>query len=131
MSDRNYSEITSLSKSAFDELIRGFDVSSSTRSNEDDLARIEEFLELLPGTLDGKEFLVGNGFCPNGHQLTFFDHVYSSIKDGGHSKSFVVHVLLGNKLFVQEPKKMVCHICNERSEKPIDYRTTSYGCCLK
>jgi hypothetical protein len=124
--NQEYSKLQSLSAEEFARRMSRFDKRAATKSDAKDIARIERVLELRQGVLSGQEFYVSKVKCECGRDMTFYDLVVSSLIEG-HSKSFVVHTLLGSKHFVQPPRNVTCVECG--TLHVLDYCNNSYGCC--
>jgi hypothetical protein len=123
---QEYSKLPSLPADEFQRRISKFDKKAATKSDAKDIAKMERLLELRPGVLGKDEFYVSNVKCTCGRQITFYDLVASSLMEG-HSKSFVVHTLLGSKHFIQPPRKITCVECG--TVHTLDYCNDRYGCC--
>lgn len=121
-----YSKLPSLTADEFARKMSKFNKATATKSDAEDIAKIERILELRQGTLTGREFYVSKAKSRSGRDITFYDLVVSSLIEG-HSKSFVVHTLLGSKFFVQPPRAVTC--VEDGSVHVMDYCTEAYGCC--
>ena len=107
-----------------------FDKNKATKSDSDDIKKIEDFLDLKRDALKHEEFYVSDGTCGKcSRKFTFYDHVIGSVTDAGHSKSLVVHTLFGSKHFIQPPRPVRCSACNTISVDVLTYETSAYGCC--
>ena len=128
---KDYSALSGLDDSEFRARITScFDRGNATKSDAEDLNKIEKFLGLRNGILKDEEFYVSKENCQNCRRtFTFYDHVYGSVKDAGHSKSFVAHTLLGDKYFIQPPRPVRCSACDTVSTALLNYETPRYGCC--
>ena len=105
-------------------------LADATMSDEADIGRIERILDLKEGTLKGRVLHVQRQDCSGcQRQLTFFDVVHSAVVDAGHSKSFLVHTLLGSKYLVDKPRLVRCSACSVETPLPMWYVDSSgYGC---
>jgi hypothetical protein len=127
-----YDRIKSASREEFDELRRkkNLDEGRFTTSTENDLRSIENLLDLQRGVLDGKIFRIESAACSScGHQKTPYDFFSSALKDAGHSSSFLVHVIFGRKLVINEPRPIRCSVCGFLDQNsPEDYGWDNYEC---
>lgn len=103
------------------------DLSKFTKSSENEIEKIEDLLEIRRGLLNGLGFYVGEKTCKCGRKLTFFDFVDTAIKESSHTKSFLVHALLGNQFGFQTPRNVNCSECGEIHPQSY-YRTPNYSC---
>ena len=103
------------------------DLSKFTKSDEKEIAKIEDLLELKRGVLKGQDFYVGKKTCKCGRHLTFLDFVTTAINESTHTKAFLVHALLGNKYGYQTPRSVTCSACGEVHPQST-YRTPNYSC---
>lgn len=123
-----YSKIKSVTPDAFAAMRQKHRISGYVKSDARDLRRIEDLLELRPGLLAGEEFYVSRYDCSCGHTLTFYDFVHTALVDAGHSKSFVLHTLLGSKFVINQARRLRCSECTSEGES-LDYITPNYCCC--
>lgn len=122
-----YSRLASLTPAEYAKKMKSIKKKAATKSDSDDLKRIERLLDLREGVLAEEDFYVSKADCKCGRRLTFYDLVLTSLTDSGHSKSFVVHTLLGSKYFAQPTRQVKCSACGE--VHLLDYETDRYGCC--
>jgi len=128
-----YENIKSLTDDEFYNQIGSIDVSEYTKSDAEDLRKIEEILYLRKGVLSNEELYLEHAECGCGRILTFYDFVYTAIVDAGHSKSFIVHTILGSKKIVNSPRTIRCSSCKDVDVQGewTRYANKNYGCCLK
>jgi len=124
----DYSDVRDLGAGAFEEMKSAKDKASMTKSDADDLAKIELALDLRKDLLANEEYYVGKAQCTCGRTLTFYDFVYTSLRDADHSKSFVAHTLLGSKFVINRSRQVRCSDCNSLTVT-MDYITPQYCCC--
>lgn len=128
----DYSRFNSLSQDEFTDRMKNFSKDRATKSDKEDIRKIERILSLREGILANQEYYVakypggGPATCQCGKTLSFYDVVATSLIEG-HSKSFVVHTLCGNKRFVDHPKPITCTQCG--TIHMMAYTDTVYGCC--
>jgi hypothetical protein len=124
---QEYGKLASLTPDEFKKRMDGcFNRAAATKSDERDIQRIENLLDLRQGVLAKEQFYVSKSTCKCGRTLTFYDLVQSGLLEG-HSASFVVHTLLGSKYFIQPRRRVKCSACSE--VHILDYETSAYGCC--
>jgi hypothetical protein len=96
-----------------------------TKSDVEDIRKIERLLDVQPGTLDdniGPGFYVGRASCSNcSRVLTAYDFVFTGLVDAGHPKSFILHTLVGSKLIIQPNRQIRCSSCGNLSKDPLPY----------
>lgn len=126
---RNYLEIESLSQREFEARKLHLDDITGTRSKEEDLRKIEDYLELQPGILSGQRFYVNKMECECGHLFTFSDIVKSALDQSHHSASFIAHTLLGRKYIINPPREVRCSACGSAKTLSCTYDSGYYGCC--
>jgi hypothetical protein len=130
---RSYLAIESLDEAEFK--TKKVDLSESrdaTRSDEADIQRIENILDLRRGTLAHDNFYVSKSECSCGKIITFYDFVFTALVEQWHDPSFIAHTLVGNKLILNQPRRLRCSICGTRSRYIYqEYERDGYGCCLE
>jgi hypothetical protein len=83
-----------------------------TKSDGEDLVRIERLLDVKEGTFPRDElYLVSRHYCECGRLLTTYDFVFTGLVDGNHSKSLILHTFVGDKFIVQKPRRLRCSSC--------------------
>jgi len=92
-----------------------------TKSDEEDIAKIERVLDVREGTLQGVDYYVGRYECECGSLLTTYDFVFTGLVDAGHSKSLILHTFLGNKFVLNPPRPIRCSQCGRLSETSAVY----------
>jgi len=119
----DYNAVVSLSPEEFESralacaVERLADRNRFTKSDEEDLARTERLLDLQPGTLtrQGVDYFLEYYQCECGRVLTTYDFAFTGLIDAGHSKSLILHTFVGNKLLVNQPRKVRCSQCSRIS----------------
>lgn len=129
----DYNSVVSLSRAEFEQSgpseAELEDETKSTKSDDEDTARMERLLDLREGMLAGDRYYLERMYCRCGRLLTMYDFVFTGLVDGGHSKSLIVHTFVGNKLVVNEPRRIRCSACGEIARHSPWYRMPqSYGC---
>jgi hypothetical protein len=92
---------------------------------------MERLLDIQPGTLAAAgPFKLEKGQCDFcGRTLTTYDFIFTALVDANHTKSFVLHTLVGNKLVIQRPRPMRCSACGTVSRVAWKYRMPkNYSC---
>lgn len=98
-------------------------------SSKSEIEKVEEMLDVQEGTLAKMEFYVKKASCKKcGNEIGLNDVIRTAIQDAGHSKSAVLHTLVGNKYIVDRPKHVRCSECDEVMEVASSYGTMMYGC---
>jgi hypothetical protein len=92
-----------------------------TRSDEEDIAKMERLLDLMPGTLAGQDYYLERSQCDCGRILTMYDFVFTGLVDAGHSKSLILHTFVGSKLVLNPPRKVRCSGCGRFSARATEY----------
>lgn len=129
----DYDRVVSVSPERFEEAWKrgGFDDSRNfTRSDAEDVERIENLLDVRRGVLSGIEYLADDHDCPCGRKMTFYDFVFTALVDRIHTKSFMVHTLLGEKLVINAARKVRCSNCATLSDKSLRYGMPSSYLCI-
>ncbi|MGA5089229.1 MULTISPECIES: hypothetical protein [unclassified Streptomyces] len=101
-----------------------------TRSDDEDIAKIERLLDLQDGVLarEVRDFHLERIVCDCGRLLTVYDFVLTGLIDAGHSKGLVVQTMLGNKLILNVSRPIRCSNCS-RINRAGDYTMPNYACC--
>jgi len=99
-----------------------------SETTQEDIERIELLLDVRSGVLGAGPYYFSVAVCPNKHRLTMFDFVFTALVDAGHSKSFILHALVGNKRFVNPSRKVRCSTCAAVTEKGAYYAMRAYQC---
>jgi hypothetical protein len=100
-----------------------------TKSDPEDVARMERLLDLRPGTLAYDEHYLERSSCSCGRVLTMYDFVFTGLVDAGHSRAFIVQVFLGSKRVLNAPRVVRCSSCGSVERAPTRYfMGYNYGC---
>lgn len=127
---KSYSDIVSLSREEFDERRILLDDVTGTKSDDIDIAKMESTLEVRAGTLAGLSFYVNKQDCPScGRRITFYDIVKTAADESHHSKSFMLHTLVGTKYVINPPRQIRCSNCSTVLATSCVYSNEQYGCC--
>jgi len=115
-----YNDVAGISEEEFREKSVCFteDIADSykfTRSDEDEIAKIERLLDVREGTLQGEDYFLERIQCECGRILTSYDFVLTGLIDAGHSKSLILHTFIGNKFVLNEPRPIRCSACGRIS----------------
>jgi ribosomal protein S27E len=100
-----------------------------TMSDAADIEKIELLLDVRAGILKNEQLYLGKATCEGcGRTLTMYDFVLSGIVDAEHSKSFILHTLIGNKLIINKARIVRCSVCATRMMHPTSYAMVGYRC---
>jgi hypothetical protein len=114
----DYNLVRSADPADFDAAEKQRPASGWTKSDAEDVGKIERLLDVEPGTLEGLDFKVQRADCSNcGKRLTMYDFVFTSLVDANHTKSFVLHTFVGSKNVLQDPRPVRCSACGTIAEK--------------
>jgi len=98
-------------------------------ASQDELQKVETILDVQKGTLNQVKFFVEKANCQKcDAELGMNDVVKTTIEDAGHSKSAILHTLVGSKYIVDRPKNIHCAHCSEVQEIAGSYASALYGC---
>jgi len=114
----DYNQVRSVSKVEFERAAPNKadleDPEKATKSDHEDIAKMERLLDLKNGSLGGDDYYLQRIDCEQcGRILTMYDFVFTGLVDGGHSKSLIVHTFLGNKLVLNDPRPIRCSACGQ------------------
>ncbi|MGW8500205.1 hypothetical protein [Streptomyces sp. CLCI03] len=101
-----------------------------TRSDAEDIAKMERLLDLQEGVLarEVRDFHLERIVCECERVLTVYDFVLTALIDAGHSKGLIIQTMLGNKLVLNTPRPIRCSNCS-RINRAGDYTMPNYACC--
>ncbi|MGA5492557.1 hypothetical protein ACPCTG_32715 [Streptomyces pseudogriseolus] len=102
-----------------------------TRSDSEDIAKMERLLDLQEGVLarEVRDFHLERIVCEEcGRLLTTYDFVFTALVDAGHSKGLIVQTMLGNKLVLNVSREIRCSNCSRINARG-DYTMPNYACC--
>ena len=102
-----------------------------TASDDEDFSKMERLLDLRDGTLGRSGYYVQHLECECGRLLTMYDFVFTALVDAGHSKSFITHTFIGNKLVLNPPRPIRCSNCATIHPNCEYWMGNSYGCKRK
>ena len=98
-------------------------------ATEEEIGNVERLLDVQEGILSKVEFYVKKANCERCNScLGIDDVVRTALIDAKHSKSAVLHTLIGNKYIVDRPKQIRCSSCNSLQIASSVYATIWYGC---
>jgi hypothetical protein len=130
--DLDYTFVKSLSKNEFDKRIPSEseleDTSKFTKSDAEEINRVERLLDVSEGTLAGIGQYVEKAQCECGKVLTMYDLVFTGLVDAKHQKSFILHTMVGNKFVVNPARPIRCSLCSRVTKTFHRYRCRGYGC---
>lgn len=120
MKNLDYNRVRSMSEEEFSSY--KIDIEEIRNSDEyikTDLAtleKIERFLDVKKGSLkDVESYLLDKKCVGCGKNLDLFDKVMTAVVDADHSKSFILHTMLGNKKTASRTEFTRCSSCGEIS----------------
>lgn len=100
-----------------------------TKSDLEDLAKIERLLDLRSGLLNTDSYYLSKYICECGRKLTIYDFIFTALVDANHEKSLVIQTLIGNKFIINKPRIVRCSNCARQSHIFCSYEMASgYGC---
>jgi len=91
------------------------DPNNFTRSDQEDIAKIERLLDVREGTLSDDDYYLGRYQCECGRLLTTYDFVFTGLVDAGHSKSLILHTFIGRKYLLNPRRPIRCSQCGRIS----------------
>jgi len=104
------------------------DPAKFTGSDAEDVSAIERLLDVKPGTLAADAYYLEKVHCQCGRLLTMFDFVFTGLVDAGHSKSFILHTLVGAKYIMNVARGVRCSACARTTQTRAAYEMSSYRC---
>lgn len=133
----NYTLLVSAEKHEFERIRAKYypdsllkDPSKFTFADEEEIKKIEKLLDTEEGTLSKLEDYTERYECSCGRILTTYDAVFTGLVDATHSKSFILHTLVGTKYIVTKAHQIRCSNCGELSCRPLGYAGHHYECDL-
>jgi hypothetical protein len=128
----DYNRVVSLSAEEFKRLTPSVsdlrDESKFTRSNDEDIAKMERLLDLREGALAEDQYYLQRVECGCGRLLTMYDFVFTGLVDAEHSKSLVVHTFVGDKFIVNAPRRVRGSECARITDNECNYKMDKYSC---
>jgi hypothetical protein len=126
----DYNLVRSLTPKEFEAAMRsGQDTKVEyIRSDDEDIRRIENLLDVQHGTLGREPLNLEKMECDCGRHFTMYDFIFTAIVDAGHSKSFILHTLVGSKYVIQEPRSIRCSACGLLKVVVTHYKCPRYAC---
>ena len=125
----DYNLVKSLTPEEFEALSES-DLRNSAEYTEADakeIERIERLLDVNPGTLSGEPLYLEKKVCLHcGRLLTMYDFVLTALVDEGHTKSFILHTLIGDKYVVNDTKIVRCSACGVKTYRVCSYHMKRY-----
>lgn len=120
--DIDYSNVVGVSEQEFRARAACFvadvaDPNKFTRSDQEDIAKIERLLDAKEGVLArrGDDYYIARYQCECGRILTTYDFVFTGLVDAGHSKSLILHTFVGSKFVLNPPRPVRCSECGRIS----------------
>jgi len=130
----DYNMVKSLSKEEFEKISIPPDILTNpeqyTVSSDEDIKNIERLLDVEHGTLGREPYYFENVGCGCGRKLTFYDFVFTALVDAGHTKSFVLHTLIGSKYIVNRARITRCSNCGTKTKGSTTYSMKKYACTV-
>lgn len=130
--DLQYNLIDSVDDTIFNAEIGRHDFTDANKftvAADDEVKRIERLLDAREGTLSTDNYYIEKTHCQCGRTLTFYDFVFTALVDAQHSKSFVLHTLVGTKKVINAPRFVRCSNCARLTDHKIMYgMPRSYLC---
>lgn len=101
-------------------------------SDEEDYRKIERLLDVKEGTLPRGDFFFEKYTSECGRTLTMYDFVLTALVDAKHSKSFILHTLVGSKRVANKPRITRCSECARNSTRALEYSMSvnAYACSV-
>ena len=98
----NYNLIRSLSKEEFEREGISLEDPDLKEALPEEIEAVERLLDVQPGTLqrDKGPYLFASFTCRCGHKINVYDFVFTALIDAEHTKSFILHALLGIKYVI-------------------------------
>lgn len=138
----DYSQVRSVSREVFESARPSEadleDPTKSTKSDAEDIAKMERLLDLRSGVLAGDRYYLQRIECDQcGRLLTMYDFVFTGLVDAGHSKSLIVHTFIGDKRVLNDSRPIRCSACGRLRALDEDdptkhlgawYYMDAYGC---
>jgi hypothetical protein len=125
----DYNLVTSLTPEEFKKQTSK-DTTKYNEASDEEIQKMERLLDIQPGTLAAagpyKLEKTKCDFC--GRTLTMYDFIFTALVDANHSKSFVLHTLVGNKFVIQRPRTIRCSVCGTMSINSFKYLMRKYWC---
>lgn len=129
----DYNFIVSLSEQKFNEQVPTKseleDPEKFTKSDVEDIMKIERLLDIKHGTLAGQDHYLEKIQCSCSRFLTIYDFVFTGLLDAGHPKSFILHLFVGNKYVINTPKQVRCSNCSKVTPLAVNYGCSSGYFC--
>lgn len=128
MANKNLTFSQQVSEKEFNDFFSKTDFTTYTKSDASELEKIEDILNVRRGLLKDEEYYVNDSTCTAcGKKITFFDFVKTAIDESAHSKSFLLHSLVGNDFGFQKPSTIKCSSCGAEVISS-HYKTPNYSC---
>jgi hypothetical protein len=121
----DYNDVVGVSPEEFKNRLRceveeEVDPNLFTKSDQQDIAKIERLLDVKEGALAAAgDFYIGRMQCECGRLLTSYDFVFTGLVDAGHSKSLILHTFLGSKFVLNKPRPIRCSACGRISPEDV------------
>lgn len=77
---------------------------SMRKATEEEIQKLEDYLEVQRGVLKNIEWWGSDVKDNDGSNIGILDFVRTAVEDSNHSKSFILHVLIGNKHIINPPR---------------------------
>ena len=129
----DYNLVKSLTREEFDERRSKAKPVRYNQADDEEIKKMERLLDVLPGTLaGGKPYSLEKRDCTFCERtLTMYDFIFTALVDANHTKSLVLHTLVGNKLIIQTPRPVRCSACGTINPDCSYEMPKSYSCSQK
>lgn len=130
----DYNKVKSLSNDDFDKIKLDINKIKSdpnySKVQPETLASIERFLDLKPGVLKEIEGYIQKQNCSHcKKEITLLDKVITAMVDAEHSKSFMMHTMLGNKRTLSQIPVVRCGNCGTVMVTPASWHFWGFVYC--
>lgn len=130
----DYNNVKSLSDEDFEKIKPNIDSIANDESygrvEIEDLKTVERMLDLKEGVLASVDGFIQKCSCSNcGRNISLSDRVMTGLVDAGHSKSFILHTMLGNKKILSRLPNVRCMNCATVMPSPASWHFWGFLYC--
>ena len=126
----DYASVVGVNREEFLAKKANLNNSNATRTNKEDIEKMEDLLHLQRGILSGQDFFVTKQVCSHcGRTPNFYDIVKTAVDENHHSISLMAHTPVGNKFILNPPRIAKCSNCATPLDLICEYDNEKYGCC--
>ena len=94
-----------------------------------EIAATERLLQVRAGVLAAGQYWFDAAKCETcSRDLGLYDFALTAMLDAGHSRSFILHTLLGTKHILNPPRPLRCSNCGHSTRFDVFYICMSYAC---